>query len=214
MTNDVEPIQPAEMTNRPLGQMSFAQLRDQATAIVSEAQLEQDKLRLLGVPFVATRLTFRPGITDAAGNLNDYVSVEAVIGGEPELAEALRRGWIPNASGVIADLPFRPNEKVVFNDGSTGVRRQFVTLLWKLGLIEIEGVAGDAAIFDTPYFGWKSFSQHSLMNGEGDEKLTVPDFTEGSNGTPLAIFADHGLRLSEFPNPANPKDTSRVFYLS
>jgi hypothetical protein len=194
--------------NQPFGQLSFAQLREGATAIISEAQLEKDKARLLGIPHIVTRLTYRPGIEE-----KDYVSVEAVTADIETLEYEVKRGRVPNVS-TLADLLVEPNEKIIYNDGSTAARRQFTMILHNLGLIEVPGVQQDMAVFDTPYWDWTSFSQVGFMNGENDEKIEVPDFTLSPSGAPLAILVDHGLRISVFPNPTNPKVMSECFYLS
>lgn len=198
-----------ETSNQPYGQLSFAQLRDGATAVISSAQLEQDKARLLGIPHIITRATFRPGIEE-----KDYVSIEAVVADRGTLEYEVKRGRVPNVDSY-ADLTVEPEERIVYNDGSTGVRRQLVHLLHNMGLIEVPNVQQDLAVFDTPYFDWQTFTQVGLMNGAGeDEKIEVPDFTLSPSGAPLAIVVEHGLRLSTFPNPTNPKAMSEVFYLS
>jgi len=200
-------------SNTPFGQLSFAELRAQATAVIQSASLERDKHILLGVPHIITRVTYRPGITDQEGNDKDYVSVEALVADAATLAHEVRRGRIPGVSD-IGNLPFEPEEKVVYNDGSTGIRRQITHLLHNMGLIEVPVVEADLAVFDTPYFGWSVITQTGLMNGDDDTKIEVPDFQYSPSGAPLAIVVGRGLRVSEFPNPANPKTQAEVFYLS
>jgi len=204
LTSDI-----ATTDNQPFGQLSFAQLREGATAVIQSAQLEKEKARLLGIPHIITRVTYRPGIEE-----KDYVSIEAVVADAGTLEYEVKRGRVPGAS-VFADLTVEPEERIVYNDGSTGIRRQLTHLLHNMGLIEVLGVGQDLAVFDTPYFEWMTFTQVGLMNGEAEGvKIEVPDFTLSPSGTPLAIVVGHGLRISEFPNPANPKAMSEVFYLS
>lgn len=194
----------ATTDNQPFGQLSFAQLRDSATAVISSAQLEKDKARLLGVPHIITRVTYRPGIEE-----RDYVSVEAVVADVDTLKYEIKRGRIPNVA-EYADLAVEAEEHIVYNDGSTGVRRQLTHLLHNMGLIEVPDVGQDLGIFDTPYDGWSVITQTGLMNGDAeDEKIEVPDFTQSPSGAPLAIVVGHGLRVS-----VEPKFNKEVFYLS
>lgn len=213
MTTEIAPV-----ANAPYGQLSFAALRAQgeATAVVNTAQLEKEKGRLVGVPHVITRVTYRPGITTPEGLAKDYVSVEAIVADAETLHYALSRGWIPGGEkGDLSTVPVSPEEHIVYNDGSTGVRRQLTNILHNVGLLEVPNVDQDMAVFDAPYWEWNGFAQTGLMNGEADdEKIEVPDFSQGATGAQLAIFVEHGLRISVFPNPANPKTMSEVFYLS
>jgi len=197
----------------PLGAMSFAELREQASAIVTSASLEKDKSRLMGIPHAITRITYRPGISEN-GVQKDYVSIEAVVADGATLVNEVERGRVPNVN-TVDQLTVEANEVVVYNDGSTGVRRQLTHILHNLGLLTVPNVGQDLAVFDTPYFEWDMIGQVGLMNGDApDEKIEIPDFTVAPNGGQLVIMVPKGLRRSTFPNPANPKDTSEVFYLS
>lgn len=190
--------------NQPFGQLSYAQLRDSATAVITSAQLEKDKARLLGVPHIITRVTYRPGIEE-----RDYVSVEAVVGTGYALEKEIKRGRIPGVS-TYAELSVDAEEHIVYNDGSTGIRRQLTHLLHNMGLIEVPNVGQDLSVFDSPYTDWSVITQIGLMNGDAtDEKIEVPDFTLSPSGAPLAIAVDHGLRFS-----VEPKFNKEVYYLS
>lgn len=194
----------ATTDNQAFGQLSFAQLREGATAVIQSAQLEKDKARLLGVPHIITRATYRPGIEE-----KDYVSLEAVVADAGTLEYEIKRGRIANVSS-LAELAVEPEERIVYNDGSTGIRRQFTHLLHNLGLIEVPNVGQDLAVFDTPYFDWQTITQVGLMNGDNEgEKIEVPDFTLSPSGAPLAIVVGHGLRVS-----VEPKFNKEVYYLS
>ena len=153
-----------QTANQPMGQLDFQSLRQQATAIVSEAQLEKDKWRLVGVPHAITRVTYRPGVKTKEG-LRDYVSIEAVVADDETLYREIVRGRVPNVDTVEA-LTVKPNEKVIYNDGSTGVRRQLTAMFHNLGIITVPNVTTDMAAFDTPYFEWEAFTQTGEMNGD------------------------------------------------
>jgi len=204
-----EAVRVTELVNRPIGQLSYRDLVDNATFVVDESQLEKEKARLVGVPFVITRVTFRPG--DASP---DYVSCECVVGDAQACAEAVGRGWVPGVTDV-QNFPFMPEERVVFNDSSTGVRRDIVRLLHSAGMINV-GEAGEGEDpFRREWQGWSSFSQAGQMNGEDGEKIDVPDFTKSPSGGQFTILARHGLRVSDFNGVVDGKKVSAlIYYLS
>lgn len=194
----------AELSVQNSGQLSFAALQNEnALAVIQSAELERDKNLLLGVPHVITRVTYRPGIDD-----KDYVSVEATLGDYAALSHAVLRKWIPNVA-TVDDLVFDPEERIVYNDGSTGIRRQLTMILHNAGIINV-GPVEDGFSYDRPYTEWESFNQVGKMNNEsGDDKIEVPDIQHNGNDAPLAIFAMRGLRVS-----VEPKFNKDVFYLS
>jgi hypothetical protein len=205
-----EAVRVTELVNKPIGQLSFRDLVEAPTFVVDESQLEKDKERLIGVPFVITRVTFRPG-----ESAPDYVSCEAIIGDLQSLAEAVGRGWIPGVTDV-QNLPFAPEEHIVFNDSSTGVRRKIVEMLHFAGMINV-GEATDEFddAYRKPWQEWQSFSQVGQMNGEDGEKIDIPDFTKSPSGEQFAIVARHGLRVSNFSGVVDGKKvTADIYYLS
>ncbi len=183
----------------------FADLIDGATVIQS-ATLEQDKMSLIGVPMVITRVTYRPR---AAKMERGYVSVEAVIGDVPHILQAVTRGWIPGVERIV-DFPFSPEELIVFNDGSTGIRRQLTFLLHGAGELNIgkyketSRVGVDSA-FDRDWSQWESFKTATIQK-VNDAEIEIPDF-QG-----LQIFAPHGLRVSEYT--ADGVGDATTFYLA
>lgn len=185
----------------------FASLMDGAT-VIQTATLEQDKMSLVGVPMVITRVTYRP---KAAKTERGFVSVEAVIGDEPAIRQAIRRGWIPNVER-FEDFPFVPEELVVFNDGSTGIRRQLTMILQSARKLDIgPWDEGDNSAFDRDWSEWNVFATSSKQNiGEDSQgnpvQIDIPDFTD------LRIFATHGLRVSNY-TAAGVGDAT-TFYLS
>lgn len=160
--------------------------------------LVDNKDLLMGVPFIIVGVTFQMPVADKArpSGERDYVSCRAVIGDDAALKEAEERGWIPGK------LAFKPEERILFNDGSTGIRRDIVKILHSSGLIDVgewtvkgTGQETNSNRFDLPWTQWKSFSQ-SALQGEN----IVPEFTTNHRGNLFAIKARRGVRKSEYSN--------------
>lgn len=190
----------------------FDSLMEGAT-VIQTASLEQDKMSLIGVPMMITRVTYRP---KAVKTERGFVSVEAVIGDVPHIEQAIRRGWIPGVER-LADFPFTPEELIVFNDGSTGIRRQLTMLLQSARKLDIGpyepagNTAGVDPAFDRDWSEWNVFATSSKQNIDVDSQgntvqIDVPDFTD------LRIFATHGLRVSNY-TAAGVGDAT-TFYLA
>ena len=182
----------------PAVQTSFDDLMAGAT-VIDSGTLEQDKFLLIGVPHLITRVTYRPR---TARQERGYVSVEATIASLPHIAQAVRRKWMPGVEDMGA-FPFTPEEKIVYNDGGTGIRRQLTMVLHAQDYLNI-GDVEDNRSFDRDWMEWDSFAT-SIQQNDGDGKIDVPDFQH------LRIFAAHGLRVSEYD--ADGID-AKTFYLS
>lgn len=170
--------------------VSYADLNASDQYRIPGWDLVDNKDHLMGVPFIVVGVTFQMPVADKgrpAGG-RDYVSCRAVIGDEEALQEATDRGWIPGK------LAFKPNERILFNDGSTGIRRDIVKILHSAKLIDV-GHEDDPARFDLPWNQWKRFSQ-SAMQGENQ----VPEFISNHRGNLFAIKARRGVRKSEYSN--------------
>lgn len=152
--------------------------------------LVSDKDMLCGVPFIIVGATFQMPVADKSrpSGERDYVSLRAIIDEQSALDEALERGWIPGK------LAFKPEERILFNDGSTGIRRDIVKILDSAGLIVV-GHLDDPNRYDLPWTQWESFSQ-SAMQGEN----VVPEFTTNHRGNLFTIRARRGVRKSEYSN--------------
>lgn len=175
-----------------------------ATATYDEGALEREKLRLIGVPHVITRVVYHSDLKFPKG----YITVHAYIAPTEILQEAIRRDWIPGVE-TLTELLFQPEESIKYNDGSTGIRRQLTNVLHNQGVIDV-GPVTDLSDFDRPWDEWQSFSETSEENDKnGDGKIVIPDIRHGKNGVPLAIVARHGLRASHMEEYG-----SDVFYLS
>lgn len=146
--------------------------------VISGADLlkKDEKLELEGVPFIITKIVFRDaGRIDRDTKLPlDYVSVEATTG----------------------DL-----RDVVFNDGSTGIRRQLVQYALGKSLKFIKETPTETV--------WVDASE--IFNVD-DTDTPIPGIAEGiSYTTDLALVAKRGLRISRYTNEYGD---SQTFYLA
>lgn len=178
----------------------------QVSATFDEAQLEKDKERLRGVPFVITRVTYQ---LPKADQPRGYVTVEAVVADELTIMEQVKAGRVPGVDS-LEGLQVQPETKVLINDGSTGIRRQLTGLFDAQGLIVV-GKVGTQADYDRSWLDWQGFSQTAEVNDPNVDggKVTIPEISVDRNGRPLMIVVRHGLRLS-----VEPSHDANVYYLS
>jgi hypothetical protein len=166
--------------------------------------LVDEKMTLCGVPHIIIGVTYQ---MCTPARPRGYVSLRGIIASEDKLDEARRRGWVPN-NGEIA---FNPEERIIYNDGSTGIRRQVTELLHKWELIDVgnEEFTGNELYpsrFDLPWTEWAAYSQ-SEKQGENE----VPSFQTNHLGNLFALNVSRGLRVSEYSN--DKADDARTFYL-
>lgn len=153
---------------------------------------------LVGIPFVITALTFRPGVM--RGKVRQaYASVEVRIGPRLDLRlinvrrESSRLPRIPD----IDALAFGPDSHVVFNDGSTGVYRQAVKYLLTKGYIQLPapvvetGEYGESS-FDLPPSGFSAITRGDAFDKDG--------FTGYAVSLAPVLYCPRGLRLSLYEN--------------
>lgn len=136
-----------------------------------------EKDELIGVPFVITGITFRPSDKKEGG---DYVSLEATT---------------------------KDNERIVINDGSTGIRRQIVAYAaFKKWLKPAEPKDGDdvKSPLDLPV-GRCEFGEGTDVKFAEDGGMTV------NIVTPFRLRAKKGLRRSDYDGPTGKATT---FYLA
>jgi hypothetical protein len=152
---------------------------------------------LVGVPFVVTRVVFRPGV------LRDklrsaYVSCE--VRTSPNLNLRLinaRResSKLPRLTD-LESLAFGPDSHVAFNDGSTGVYRQIVKLLTAKQYITLP-----TPVVEAGGYGESSFDQPP---SEWTGILSGAEYTDDDNfvhyTANLALYCPRGLRLSLYQN--------------
>lgn len=138
---------------------------------------------LVGVPFLITRVFYRPSEYGTASEGN-YVSVEAVIAPE----HILRRRRVN-----IETMPFEPESQVVFNDGSTGIARQITAYLHATGRISLpepvhpEGKRGESS-YDLPVSKWTDIHAGDMRFTPTGEAVYVCD---------IRLSCPRGIRISD-----------------
>lgn len=176
----------------------WASLTDSADEILGY-DLARDETAddLVGVPFLITRVWFRPGVMRGKER-SAYVSCEIRVSPnlDVKLINSRREGSRMTRLAGIDDLSFGPDSHVVFNDGSTGVYRQIVKYLAAKGFITL-----DDPIVENGSYGESSFdqppSQWTAINGDGanvDESGFVGYVAN------IRLFCPRGLRLSLYEN--------------
>jgi hypothetical protein len=137
-----------------------------ANADVVEGRPLTDKASLVGTPHVITSVVFRKGAKDNQGAQHDYVSCEY--------------------TAVTA-----PPVEGVYNDGSTGIRRQIVAYLADKGIVPGEyKIAPDEPI-------WV----------QAKEGTPDPEFS-------IRFLAPRGLRVSEYDSEFAPDGKASTYYLA
>jgi len=149
-------------------QQDIAALLEGADFVTGRALV--DKASLTGEPFIITSVTFRKGYMDLNKVQHDYVSCEYTS---------------------LEDLPI----DAVFNDGSTGIRRQVVQYLASKGLLPEHYVENP----DTTVWGVLPAAVDE--NGEGSDWEI-----------PVKLVCARGLRVSEYSNEFT--DEGVTFYLA
>jgi hypothetical protein len=153
---------------------------------------------LVGVPFLITRVQFRPGV------MRDKVQ-QAYVTCEVRITDTLdirlintRResSQLPKLSG-LESLAFGPGSHVVFNDGSTGVYRQIVKYLYTKQYITLPvpiveaGTYGECT-FDRPPSQWAGFTHGEIYD---DPKTKFAGYVAD-----IRLYCPRGLRNSLYEN--------------
>lgn len=182
-------------TYLPAVNQTFDDLMEQNSLWTFDSEDLIDKSLLHGVPHVITEIAYRyaefPDPADAKKVLStDYVSVTARVG---------TAAWLEKAAARQSRLGFafpevEPESLVVYNDGSTGIRRQLTTLLHQAKIIDVGHEENkELSRFDTRFYDWIA---PETVNADGEIKgVTISD----NHGKPLVIQVLKGLRLSEYP---------------
>jgi hypothetical protein len=154
---------------------------------------------LVGVPFAVTRITFRPGkVHPVTKRLQAYCSMEAVIA---PLAILEKRKI------NLAVKPFRPEDMVVLNDGSTGLYRQCVQYLAGREFIVLP---------DGPEDGPKGFCRYDMAPHEWED-IKVGEYSHDADtgfinySVNIKLRADRGIRLSTYENEYTSDGKTRYF---
>lgn len=184
-------------------------LLDQSVEVLGYDLAKDDSADdLVGVPFIITRVIFRPGImrnkVQAA-----YVSCEIRVSPHLDLRLINTRrdsSRLPKVDD-LEKLPFGPDAHVVFNDGSTGVYRQVVWMLASKGYITLKtpvvesGAYGESS-FDSPPGLWAAKPHGTETDIDG-----FPGYTAD-----VRVYCPRGLRLSMYENDYT--QTGKTRYLA
>lgn len=191
----------------PIAQMPVYQPGADWETIVSDADeilgydLARDETAddLVGVPFVITRVYFRPGVLRDKERAA-YVSCEVLVAPQIDLRliNSRREGSRLNRLPDLEALAFGPGSHVVFNDGSTGVYRQIVKYLAAKRFIDLKtpvieaGSYGESS-FDQPPNRWAG-----INTGDAIGYDETPVFT--GYAANMRLYCPRGLRLSLYEN--------------
>lgn len=194
------------------GELDFDTLIQEGAYVSDGADLvsgegnEELYAKLVGVPFGITKFEFREGTpyVGPSGETypGDYVTVSAQMANEKTMR---------NRQVDMGALPAQlyPGNRIVFNDGSTGIRRESVKFLNRNRFITlpqpiVEGGAKGESTYDLVVDGWVEINHGYVAARDGGLDYTVI--------LPKPFLLPRGLRYSEYPNPINPKQTSRTYY--
>lgn len=171
--------------------LDFRKLAHEATHFAKGYRLVK-KEALEGVPHVILAITYREGFP-RAGSPGDYVSLECIVADKDTLNSGPVRASLPIPPDQLTVFP---NEPVVYNDSSTGVRRQITELLSQMGMINPGKPTGDENRYDKPFQRWTA----------GDNLATDGIITD-QNGEAFRYVAIRGLRKSEYEWEGQPATT-------
>jgi hypothetical protein len=178
------------------GRISFADMQDKATIVVTGFDLVKGKAALIGVPFACIGVTYRDGISEGDVRRVNYVSVELITADAKTLADRVQRGSIPTPVTV------GPEEMLVINDGSTGIARQVTEILHRAGIINVGPITEETGgeMGQSPYDRYRA----DWVSGQDVAE-------QGIRGYPL-FMAPRGLRVSEYEIPGTKKK-AQTYYL-
>jgi hypothetical protein len=163
----------------------FTTLASEINGMTDSRELVNTKEDLVGVPMIMTSFHFRPG-KGTKGMYADYVSVEATT---------------------------YDNRRVVFNDSSTGIRRQIVN--WLLAQESITLPPEDHKGYEGPDTAYQLWSE--VKGGQWkrpDDPNSTLYISALPDGSPIRFLARYGLRASTYQTPGGaPGDLSTTFYL-
>lgn len=199
----------AELESFP-GQVTEAELSlwerlnsESATFDVQGADLERDKMALLGIPFIILSAHFQ---TPTELRPRGYVTLEAVVAPKDVIEQQVKYGRV--AMGLAADAfgsfdawhdayGIEPGSMILINDGSTGIRREIVEMLHISGKISVghspqERKDEGRFVFDRPWTEWAE-SGTLVQVGSGEGARMEPHF---DNNGKAFINVHRGLKVS------------------
>jgi hypothetical protein len=170
---------------------------------VQGADLEKGG-QLIGIPMCLVKAVFRQGNYLQNGVTGWYVSLETIIGPPEEITRAIRRGRIPEN----VDISVEPGERLVFNEGGTGVYRQIVEYLEAKGLVRI-----DSPLPKTGKWGECRYdvlpTEWTLREDIAPEVLRIgPDGTRTMDFD-IRLLCPRGLRQSKYENEYTKEGVTR-----
>lgn len=180
------------------GMGSFADMLRGADVAEGGDLLKSDaKEGLVGVPFLIYRVTYRDGIKDKSGKVQNYISFDIVTADAATFEK--RKAYIPQTCA------FGPEERLVFNDGSTGLARQMTAYLHEKGLINVGEVSQEGGPM-----GESSFDRYrgEWVSPRGKMKA---DGSESDVEVYCKLYLPRGLRVSDYEAEATGQD-ARTFY--
>lgn len=172
-----------------------------------------DKEQLVGVPFVIVEASYRyveNTKDDGTTQSGDYVSVVGRVASDIAMKAAKTRA--EKAKQFFPTI--EPESYIVFNDGSTGIRRQLTGLFHQARLIDV-GERTTApedqrnGLYDRKFYDWASALGEPTVTKDGE--MRPPTINIGKSGKPLIIKVLKGLRYSSYSYEGTPTGT---FYLS
>lgn len=174
--------------------------------VVEGSDLESDKEQLVGVPFIITKVFFRDGKFLSHGEQmpDDFVSIELVTApaSSPLWKKVARKRLA--YPGIPEETEVGPDEQIVINDSSTGIKRQVVQYLHAKKLVTVDE--------ETP----RDFGDLSGSLGESPFDANRATLLEGASaaekGIPVRLKCPRGLRVSFYENDYTPE--GRTFYLA
>jgi hypothetical protein len=200
-------IPPSEVTRYQPGAESWEDMRASADTAFGY-DLVKDELAdaLAGIPFLITRVLFRPGITrdiftDTGKEQKQFAFVTAEVMLTPDFPplakiNAARKSSKMDPIASFSELPFEPGDHIVLNDGSTGVYRDITRYLHTKGIIvpaaEItdQGALGESS-YDLPPGDWTEVTAGDLHFNEDGFGIYTAD---------VRLYCPRGLRLSKYEN--------------
>lgn len=170
---------------------------------------------LVGVPFLITRVVFRPGVKRDK-ILAAYVSCETLISPSLDLRLINARresSELPRLTS-LESLAIEPGSHIIFNDGSTGIYRQIIKYLYMKKYIELDEPVIDAGgygetTFDQPPSQWRNILQGETADYPASKDGSI--FTGYSANT--RIYCPRGLRISTYTNEYTQNATGKTRYI-
>ena len=169
------------------GESGWEKLVSEADNVLGYDQAKDELFDALeGVPFIITRLTFRPGIVRPDGSQGYFAWAETVIAPKT----MLERKRID-----VGRLPFDPGDHVGWVDGSTGIYRQLVAYLEAKHYVTLpegpaDGKMGESR-FDVPIPEWPDIHVGAIQYTTSGDAVYQAD---------IRLFCKRGIRRSEYDN--------------